>query len=118
MKVAFIKCCDTFMDYKKRLGKSRHRPVECIVERSVKLKYSDFIFLINHLQDKNNPYVNNHMGEMFIDESAIWHVMFICCLHADKMLFLMQEQNSNARYVGFTMNPGERVEIRGPRKCR
>ena len=118
MKVAFIKCCDSFIDYKKRLAKSRHRPIECVVERSVKLKYEDFIFLINHLQDKNNPYVQNHLGEMFVDENGIWHVMMICCLSADKILYLMQEQDANSRYVGFVINNGEQVEFHSEHKCR
>ena len=107
----------TVHEDKQRIKTGRPRKQEFVVERSVQIKYDQFIYLSNHLLEPCS-HIANHINDMFIDDNGLWHVMMVCCLRADRLMFVMSKRKDFAYYVSFIENKGEKVELRGKRKCR
>ena len=117
MKARFLFKMPTVHDYKAKLKRSRIDEVEYVVDRSVHMKYEDFIRLSNHLLEDNN-YIIHNRNDMHVDTQGIWHVMLFFAFRADRILLVNASGFNYCRYVALLENKGERVEFHSDHSYR
>jgi len=117
MKTKFLCKTATVHEHKAKLKRSKIQEVEYIVERSVHMKYDEFIYLSNHFLE-DNIFIKNHKSEMFVDSDGVWHVMLFFAFRADRILLVNASGFNYCRYVAVLENKGERVEFHSDHSYR
>ena len=97
IKVTMVSKAASVMDYNARVARGEGTQVEVVIEKTIRLSFTNYTIFGARLLDEQN-FIRNNQDLMKVDEDGVWHVIRVTCKDTNLSILVNAEGYDYARY--------------------